>query len=394
VRVRRFELRLLAVALVVCWAIAAGLVLLAYRPGGPLDVVVGIVAMAPIAIAAAGVIWPPVARGDVAFPVIVWLGLVALLCLIPSIGGIVNQLVALGSQTLLPSLEASYPWLVALFATSLFSGFGLAHRLQGGLAHRRRRLAAGLAFAMVITACSAAVFSAVAVANDQAVRAGGTRGSRFGPTTGAGEPPRCDAGLTTGLTARLALRLSATADLRPIGTVDLAGERAGHDFRWLAYVASDRQLGQYGSASIGQTGWLLSPGERWRSVPSTLVEDDAIDTQALAVALTPGYRATAEDRGIEVIDGARARHCRLAVDGPVFEAAFPEIRWLVDDADLHRWRGQLDYWVFLDGELGQLAGGINGDATSFEPPAIQGTIDVRLSATERDRETTIYPPDR
>ena len=36
-RVRRFELRLIGVALVACWSLAGALVLLAYRPGGPLD---------------------------------------------------------------------------------------------------------------------------------------------------------------------------------------------------------------------------------------------------------------------------------------------------------------------------------------------------------------------
>jgi hypothetical protein len=121
VRVRRFELRLIATALVVCWSVAAGLVLLAYRPGGPLDLIVGLTAMTPIAIALAGAIWPPVARGDVAFPVMVGLGVIALLCLVPSVAGVVTQLLAYGSRTLLPSPEAGYPWLVALLATSLFS---------------------------------------------------------------------------------------------------------------------------------------------------------------------------------------------------------------------------------------------------------------------------------
>src|SRR6187401_2120588 len=150
-RVRAFELRLIGVALVVCWSIAAGLVLLAYRPGGPLDLLVGLLALTPIAIALAGVIWPPVARGDVAFPAIVWLGILALLCLVPSITGVVNQLLAFGSRTLLPSFEAAYPWLLALFATSLFSGFGIARRLQGGTAIRRRRLVAGTTIALAVT---------------------------------------------------------------------------------------------------------------------------------------------------------------------------------------------------------------------------------------------------
>ena len=63
-RARRFELRLLGVALVGAWGLAAILVLLAYRPGGPLDVVVGITMLVPLAIAIAascGRRWPAVA---------------------------------------------------------------------------------------------------------------------------------------------------------------------------------------------------------------------------------------------------------------------------------------------------------------------------------------------
>ena len=181
-RVRAFELRLIGVALVVCWSIAAGLVLLAYRPGGPLDLLVGLLALAPIGIALAGVIWPPVARGDVAFPAIVWLGILALLCLVPSITGVVNQLLAFGSRTLLPSFEAAYPWLLALFATSLFSGFGIARRLEGGTAIRRRRLIAG---------------TTIAVGADPPVRdrvRSGGRGQRRRPPrpTGGGVAVRAD----------------------------------------------------------------------------------------------------------------------------------------------------------------------------------------------------------
>src|SRR6478752_5544499 len=208
-RVRRFELRLLGVALVACWSIAAGLVLLAYRPGGPLDIVVGIVAMLPIAIAVAGVVWPPVARGDIAFPITVWVGVIALLFLVPSIIGVVNQLVALGSQTLLPSFEAAYPWLIALFATSLFSGFGVARRLDGEESVRHHRLLAGIGLGVVATIAATTVFAAVAVANDEAVRTAGPDTSRFGPTTGEVQPPPCDAELSAGPSARLALRLSA-----------------------------------------------------------------------------------------------------------------------------------------------------------------------------------------
>ena len=391
-RVRTFELRLIAVALVVCWSIAAGLVLLAYRPGGPFDLIVGLTAMTPIAIALAGAIWPPIARGDVAFPAIVWLGVLALLCLVPSITGVVSQLLAFGSRTLLPSLEAVYPWLLALLATSLFSGFGIARRLQGGTAIRRRRFVAGTAIAVLVTALSGVAFAAVAVANDVALRDTPVQASRFGPTTGVGQPPLCDGPLAVGPTARLELHLAATVDLRPVGSVDVAGLRVGRDFRWLAYVATIRELGSYGSVRVGDSAWKSTPGSRWEPVEPATVDADTVDAQALTVALTPDYRATAEDRGVEVIEGARARRCRVAIDGPIFIAAFPEAVWLVGPANLHRWRGQLDYWIFLDGQLGQIVGSANGEATDIVPKALSGTIEVRLTATERGRDSFIYPP--
>jgi hypothetical protein len=392
VRVRRFELRLIAVALVVCWSVAAGLVLLAYRPGGPFDLIVGLLAMTPVAIALAGVIWPPVAHGNHAFPATVWLGIVALLCLVPSIAGVLTQLMSFGSRTLLPSFEAAYPWLIALLATSLFSGYGIARRLEGGTAVRRRRLIAGTAIAVVATLVASVSFAAVTVANDIALRDTPAATSRFGPTTGGEQPPACDAPLAVGSSARLAMHLDATVDLRPIGSVDLTGLRVGDDFRWLAYVASDRQLGQYGSARIGDHAWLASPADDWQRADPAQTAGESVDEQALAIALSPDYRATAEDRGVEVIEGARARRCRIAVDGATFAAAFPEATWLVGPADLHRWRGQLDYWIFLDGELGQVAGSANGEAAGIVPGALNGTIDVRLTATERGRDPVVYPP--
>ncbi|HEY6013507.1 MAG TPA: hypothetical protein VIU37_05860, partial [Candidatus Limnocylindrales bacterium] len=281
-----------------------------------------------------------------------------------------------------------------LVATSLFSGFGVARRLQGGTAIRRRRMLAGLAFALAATALSGAAFGAAAVANEMALRDRPTAASRFGPTTGAEQPPLCDMPLAAGRTARLSLHLEGTIDLRPLGSVDLAGVRVGDDFRWQAYVATSDQLGLYGEARSGQQGWLRTPTGGWHPVPAGSVSDGTVDTQALAVALSEGYRATAEDRGVEVIEGARARRCRVAVDGEIFETAFPPVRLLVGTADLHRWRGQLDYWVFLDGQVGQIAGSINGEATAVVPEAIQGTVEVLLTATERGEGLVVYPPDR
>jgi hypothetical protein len=221
---------------------------------------------------------------------------------------------------------------------------------------------------------------------------GTTTGTTGGPTTGSEQPPRCDAGLSAGESARLNMHMSATVDLRPVGSIELTGLRVGRDMRWLGYAATTGQLGQFGSARIGDHAWTISPGTRWAPVDPASVDADTVDRQALDLALTPELRATAEDRGVEVIEGARARRCRVAGDGLIFEDAFPEVVRLVDKADLHRWRGQLDYWVFLDGQLGQIAGSINGEAAEIVPEALNGTVDVRMTATERGRDTFIYPP--
>jgi hypothetical protein len=117
-----------------------------------------------------------------------------------------------------------------------------------------------------------------------------------------------------------------------------------------------------------------------------------LDLQTIGTALTDGARATAEDHGIEIIERAPARRCRVTVDGTIFRKSLPEVDWLVGDADLTDWRGQLDYWVFLDGSLGQLAGSVNGEAGGLEDEAIQGRVEVLLTATDRGRGFVIYPP--
>jgi len=393
VRVRRFELRLIAVGLCAAWTLAAGLVLLVYRPGGPLDLVVGLTMAVPIGIALSAVVSPPIARGSGAFPLMVALGVGSLLVLLPSIGGVLNQLLAFGSQTLLPSPEAAYPWTLALAGTSLFAAFGLARRLDGGMAMRRRRLFVGLAVGSAMTVASGTLFAMVAIGNELALRdRPAATESRFGPTDLDRAPIDCAAPIRTGHAARLGGRYQGSVDLRPIGSVELSGIRADTDMRWLAYVATSVELGQYGAARSGERAWVRTPQGGWRTATPDAVAAATVDRQAVDVALTAGNRATAEDYGIEVIEGARARRCRIGVDGATFRDAFPEVRWLVGSADLSRWRGQVDYWIFLDGEIGQIAGTANGEALGIRADALQATLEVRLTATERDRDLVIYPP--
>jgi len=392
VRVRIFGLRLIAAALSAAWTLTAALVLLVYRPGGPFDVQVGLAAGLPILVALAGLVWPPVARGDRAFAGLVWAGLGSLLLLTPSIGGIVTQLLARGPQTLLPSPEAAYPWLLALLGTGLFSGLGVARRRLGDAALRRRRLVLGGTLAAVSTIVAGGIFASVAIANELALRDRPAPASRYGPTSPALQPPTCDVPPRMAAEARVELLLTGTVDRRPIGNVDLRGLRSGEDFRWLAYVATDRQLGQHGAARLGDTTWRLDPQRGWELVPPIEVAGAGLDVQVLRVALEAGSREAAEDHGLAFFEGARARHCRVAVDGRAFREAFPQVEWLAGTSDLGRWRGELDYWVFADGAVGRLSGSVSGDAASIGERGLQGTLRATMIATERDRDHVVVRP--
>jgi hypothetical protein len=392
VRVRTFELRLIALALAVCWAVAAAIVLIAYRPGGPIDIAVGAAALLPAVIAIAGVRWPPVARGNRAFAAMLWLATGSLLVLVPSIADVIGQLGGRGVQTLLPSVEAAYPWVLGLVGTCLFTGFGMARRRLGEEAMRRRRLVRGITLATLLTLGSGLVFSAVAMGNELALRDHIAASSRFGPTDIDRDPPRCDGAMGIGPSADIGVEIDGTLDGRSIGSIQLSGQRDRADVRWQAYVATSRELGVHGAAIVGTDAWVRDPFETWRRTTPAGLGDVDLDLTAFRIALSPEARAAAGTQGVGVIEGARARQCRILVDGPTFRAAFPQVVWLVGDADLAHWRGQLDYWVFLDGQIGRIAGSVNGDAADIQPGALQATVRVDLTATDRGAVIEITPP--
>jgi hypothetical protein len=392
VRVRTFELRLIGVVVAACWAAAAGLVLVGYRPGGPLDIAVGVASLLPAIVAATGVLWPPVARGDRAFAAMVWLAAGTLLVLVPSIADVAGQIGSGGVQTLLPSVEAGYPWVLGLLGTCLFTGFGLARRRLGEAAMRRRRLVRGLIVATALAVSTASVFAAVAFGNELALRDRVAAFSRFGPTDIVRDPPECDGAMGIGPAARLNVHIDGTLDGRWIGSADITGVRAKADVRWQAYVATTRVLGLAGAAEIGRNAWLREPSGTWDRATPAEVGDVALDLTAFKIALSPEARAAASTLGVGLIEGAPSRQCRTAIDGPTFRAAFPQVAWIVGDADLAHWRGQIDYWVFVDGQIGRIAGSVSGDATEIREGALQSTLRVDLTATDRDTDIRITPP--
>jgi hypothetical protein len=394
VRVRTIELRILGATLAALWLAAFGLVLLGYRPGGPVDILVGIAAAGPALVAIAAILWPPVARGDRAFAGIAWLALAAILLLVPSLAGLVGQLTGGGPQTLLPSAEAAYPWVLALAATGLFAGLGLARRRLGGAAVRRARLALGAAIALVAVLATGTVFTAAALVNELALGDRPSNASRFGPTDPAIELPACTDPVVAGSTARLQLRMDGSIDTRYSGQVTLDGIRDGADVSWSGFAATRLTLGQQGMMRVGDRAWSLSPGRSWTEVSADAAQGYDADRQIVAVVLTPAEANAPEERGVDFIDGARARHCRITIDGVMLRTMLPQVALLVGQTDISRWRGTLDYWVFGDGQLGQADGSVTGPAIDLDEDALQAGLRFRMLAYDRGLPVRVLPPQR
>lgn len=393
-RVRAIELRILGAVLGGLWIAAFVLVVAGYRPGGPIDALVGLAALGPAVVALLAVRWPPVARGDRAFAGIAWLGLFAVLLLVPSLAGLVTQLTGGGPQTLLPSLEAAYPWLLALGATCLFAGIGLARRRLGERVIRRRRFLAGGTLGLLLLLATGSAFSAAAIVNELAVSNRLVVGSRFGPTEDATEPPDCTDPVIAGATARLQLSMDGTIDGRYAGQLVIDGIRDGADVSWTGFAATREALGTFGVTRVGDQAWRLAPGEGWRRTPVADILGRDLDRQLVAVALTPSDANAPEDRGLAFIEGALARHCRVTLVGSTLRRALPEVRLLVGDADIDRWRGELDFWVFADGQLGQADGRITGSAVGLAEDALTAGLRFRLLAYDRGLPVAVLPPVR
>jgi len=126
------------------------------------------------------------------------------------------------------------------------------------------------------------------------------------------------------------------------------------------------------------TGKALLPG-------SAIPNRDPLQT----VALSPNARLTADDLGVDVVDGRAARHCRLVTDGRSAVQGFPALRWLVGEdertadpgAGLGAWRGTLDYWlVSVSGqritnvEVVLAAVSVDGQPPGWPFPGLRATL--------------------
>ena len=212
------------------------------------------------------------------------------------------------------------------------------------------------------------------------------------------------------------------ADDELVAEAGLEGQRAGQDEvwggRWSGVPASavatgaGAPEGRVAYRRVGSQAWLNestddpdAPGTTWRLTdpdPFGLADAGSLTMDGPPRAVVAGEPGTfvAEDLGFEVIDGARARHCRTFVDGPTALSAFLPLRWLVGGmstglpTDLPAWRGELDWWVFGDGQLGRAAievSGLPSDAW-VGPAAIEGALFAELDVTERALPVDVSGP--
>jgi hypothetical protein len=115
----RGPMRALAIGLVALWAATAVAVAAAYRPGGPLDLIVIIVSGVPVLVALAGAVWPPLAASHRHRVAVVWIWLAAVLFGIPVVYGVASTSPRAAAE---PAPSARPPAAVlAFFSMAVFS---------------------------------------------------------------------------------------------------------------------------------------------------------------------------------------------------------------------------------------------------------------------------------
>ncbi len=397
-------MRGLAVVLTLVWAATAIAVAVAYRPGGPLDIVVALMCFGPVLVCLAGVASPPVAARPRHRAALVWLWIAALLFAIPVLYGVLSTLAAGGSRSLVPSMEAAYSGLLAVFSMALFSVVGLVHARRHEPVFETRPTLLAAILATALTVLVGAAFVLVAVINDEGLRAAQPPRSSYGPTDPDLQPPFCDGPPDLGPYATINVRATSSLDDEVRGTALLEGRRAGIDEAWGGTWDGPDGSGRTAYLRIGRQAWLndessdrAAPGRTWQAVgpdPFGLAGADALtmDGPPHAWVDVPRGAIVAEDLGLDVVEGARARHCRTFMDGPTALVTFLPLRWLLHDGhgqvadDIRRWRGEMDWWVFGDGELGRATVQVSGSRadTTWEASGVQAVLRAELEATDRD----------
>jgi len=405
-------MRLLAASLTVLWAVTAFVIATAYRPGGPVDIVVAMACFVPVVIADAGVVWPARGLSRAHRIALVWVWIAAVLFTIPVLYGVASTLADDGPHTLVPSIEAAYGGAIALFATSFFSIVGLIHRRRRVRPLERQASLLSIGAAALLTVLAGLAFVFVGVVNERDLREESPSSSRFGPTDLDLEPPFCDEPVALGTNARIVIEAKSSLDNLDRGTARLEGQRGGRDESWGGAWNGPDGNGQQAYLRVGPLAWLndqsddpRAPGTTWHEVrpdPFGMIGSTKLtmDGPPHAIADAPRGEIVAEDLGLEHIEGARARHCRTFIDGPTALDTFLPLRWLLHDDSvdrgdaISRWRGEMDWWVFADGELGLATAEVSGSRaeTGWDAEGVRVVLEARLEATDRDRTVDVSAP--
>ena len=255
-------------------------------------------------------------------------------------------------------------------------------------------------------------FVFVAVVNAQELRDELPASSRFGPTDPDLSLPFCDEPVALGANARISIEAKSSLDNVDRGTALLEGQRGGRDESWGGSWQGPDGSGQEAYLRVGPRAWLNdqsddagAPGSSWHEVqpdPFGMIGSTRLtmDGPPHAIANAPRGAIVAEDLGLEHIEGARARHCRTFIDGPTALRTFLPLRWLLLDESapsneaISRWRGELDWWVFADGELGLAAVEVSGPLSeiSWDAEGVRVVLEARLQATARDQIVDVSAP--
>ena len=401
VRVRTFELRLIGAALVACWVVAAGARAASAIGRAARSIsLVGLADAVPIAIALAGL---RLAAGDAAAVARSrrWSGWASARCCSSSPRSSMSSTSSRHAAPRPSCRRSRRP----IRGASRCSGRACspASGSPGGCSASRRCGGGGSSRGVVVATSSRRRGRRSSPASRWPTSWRSATGRRRRRASARpireDEPPPCDGPLAAGP--------HGPSRAPPRGRPSTAGRSArstspataiGGDFRWLAYAATDAGAGPARrGADRRRDAWIRGARRRLAAGrPRSRSPTGRVDLQALETALTDGNRAAAEVHGVDVIEGARARHCRIAIDGPTFRSAFPQVELARRRRrHLDRWRGELDYWVFLDGQLGRVVGSVNGDAGAIRRGRPPGD-DPGRPDRDRPRAATfrIDPPAR
>lgn len=408
----RGPMRGLAVALAGLWTATALAVAAAYRPGGPLDILVALICFGPLLVAIVGVAWPPVADRHRHRVALAWLWIAAILLAIPVLYGVISTLAADDQRSLVPSAEAAYAGLLAVFAMALFSVTGFVHERRRAAIFERRATLLAILLALALTALIAAAFVLVVLINDDSLRASQPPRSPYGPTDPERVPPFCDDPIRLGRQAIVTIWATSSLDDVVRGEALLSGQRRGIDESWSGSWSGPDGSGRTAYLRLGRQAWLNADTPDPASVEGEWLATDpdpfemsgqdrlTMDGPPLAWVDVPRGSIVAEDLGLELIGGASARHCRTFMDGPTALARFLPLRWLLrddsghDEDDIRRWRGEMDWWVFGDGELGRAVVEVSGSRadTDWQATGVRAELQAELEALDRDRAVEVSLP--